>query len=59
VGTNDVRRSRNLVYFIGEVYDLVNTTKAKFPGSRVVFAGVLRNKDVNWRHVGAANYRIE
>ena len=32
VGTNDVRRSRNLDYIMGEVYDLVNTAKAKFPG---------------------------
>jgi hypothetical protein len=33
VGANDVRRSRNLDYVMGEVYDLVNTAKAKFPGS--------------------------
>jgi hypothetical protein len=33
VGTHDVRRQKNLDYIMGEVYDLVNTTKAKFPGS--------------------------
>ena len=44
VGTNDVRRSRNLDYIMGEVYDLVNTANAKFPGSRVVLGGVLRSK---------------
>jgi len=27
VGTNDVRRSRNLDYIMGEVYDLVSTTR--------------------------------
>jgi hypothetical protein len=30
VGTNDIRISRNLDYIMGEVYDLVNTAKAKF-----------------------------
>jgi hypothetical protein len=44
VRTNDVRRSRNLDYVMGEVYDLVNTAKAKFPCSRLVLSGVLRNK---------------
>jgi len=55
VGTNDVRRSRNLDCVMGEVYDLVNTSKAKFLGSRLVLSGVLRSKRVNWRRVGAAN----
>jgi hypothetical protein len=30
VGTNDVRRSRNLDYIMGEVYVLVNTEKMTF-----------------------------
>jgi len=59
VGTNDVRRSRNLDYIMGEVYDLVNTAKTKFPGSRLVLCGVLRNKGVTWRRVGMANDRLE
>lgn len=59
VGTNDVRRYRNLDYFMGEVHDLVNTAKAKFPGSRLVLSGVLRSKGVTWRRVGAANDRLE
>ena len=59
VGTNDVRRSRNVDCIMGEVYDLVNTEKAKFPGSRLVLSGVLRRKGVNWRRVGAANDRLE
>jgi hypothetical protein len=59
VGTNDDRRTRNLDYVMGEVYDLVNTAKAKFPGSRIVLSGVLRNKGVRWRRVGAANDRLE
>jgi hypothetical protein len=33
-GTNYVRRSRNLGYVMGEVYELVNMAKAKFLGSR-------------------------
>jgi hypothetical protein len=59
VRTNNVRRSRNLDYIMGEVYDLVYTAKAKFPGSRLVLSGVLRSRGVNWRHVGAANNRLE
>jgi hypothetical protein len=49
----------NLDYVMGEVYDLVNTAKAKFPGSTLVLSGVLRNKGVRWRRVGAANDRFE
>jgi hypothetical protein len=59
VGTNDVRIHRNLDYIMGEVFDFVNTTKAKFPGSILVLSGVLRRKDVTWRRVGAANDRLE
>jgi hypothetical protein len=44
VEINDVRRSRNLDYVMGEVYDLVNMVKAKFLGSRLVLSGVLRCK---------------
>jgi len=60
VGTNDVRRSRNLDDIMGEVYDHVNTAKGKFRGSRLVLSGVLRSsKGVTWLRVGAANDRIE
>jgi len=55
VGTNDFRRSRNLDYIMGEVYDRVNTAKANFPGSSLVLSGVLRNNGVTWRRFGAAN----
>jgi len=47
VGTNDVRRSRNLDYIVGEVHDVVNTAKAIFPVSRIVLNVVLRSKGVN------------
>jgi hypothetical protein len=59
VGTNDVKRFKNLEYVMGEVCDLVNTAKAKFPGSRLVLSGVLRSRGVLWRRVGAANDRFE
>jgi hypothetical protein len=49
VGTNDVRRSRNLHYIMGEVYDLVNTAKAKFPGSRLVLSGFLISRGESGR----------
>jgi hypothetical protein len=53
VGSNNVRRSRNLDCVMGEVYDLVNTAKAKFPGSRLLLSGVLKRKSVSWRCVRA------
>jgi hypothetical protein len=59
VGTNDVSGSRNLDYVMGELYDLVNTAKAKFPGFSLVLSGVLRSRGVPWRRVGAANDRFE
>ena len=57
VGTNNLRRTGNLDYVMGDVYDLVNTAKMKFSASRVVLSGVLRRKDVSWRRIGAVNDR--
>jgi hypothetical protein len=37
----------------------LNTSKAKFPGSRLVLSGVLKIKGVKWRRVVAANDRLE
>ena len=59
VETNDVRSSRNLDYIMGEVYDLVNTAKAKFPNSRLVLSGMLRCRGVNWQRVGVMNDRLD
>jgi len=59
VGTNDVRIPRKLYYIMGEVYDLVNTAKTKFQGSKLVLSGVLRSKGMKWRCNGAANNRLK
>ena len=40
VGTNDLRRTGNLDYVMGVVYDLVNMAKTKFSTSRVVLSGM-------------------
>ena len=40
VGTNDLRRTGNFDYVMGDVYDLVNMAKFKFSVSRVVLSGV-------------------
>jgi hypothetical protein len=37
-GTNDVRRSRNRDYVMGEVFDLVTAARAKFPDSTLVLS---------------------
>jgi hypothetical protein len=47
--------TRNLDYVLGEVSDLVNAVKEKFPRYRLVLSGVLRCKGVSWRHVGATD----
>ena len=59
VGTNDVRSYKNLDYLMGEVYNLVNTAKAKFPDARLIISGVFRSKGVSRRRVGAANDRLD
>jgi hypothetical protein len=59
VGTNDVRKSRNIDNIMGEVYDLMNTAKSKFPDSRLVLSGVLRSRGVSWRRIWATNDRLE
>jgi hypothetical protein len=48
VGTDDVKRPRNQDFIMGEVYELVNMTNAKFWGSKLVFSHVLRSKGMNW-----------
>ena len=40
VGTIDLRRTGNLDYVMGDVYDLVNTTETMFSTSRVVLSCV-------------------
>jgi hypothetical protein len=46
VGTNDLRRTGNLDYVMGDDYHLVNTAENKFSTSRVVLSGVLRRQDL-------------
>jgi len=59
VGTNEIRRTGNLYYVMGDVYDLVNTAKNKFSTSRLVLSGVLRREDLSWRRIGAVNDGLE
>jgi hypothetical protein len=59
VGTNDLRRSVNLDYVMGDVYALVNKAKTKFPQSKLVLSSVLRRRDVPWRRIGAVNSRYD
>ena len=55
VGTNDLKRSVNLEYVMGEVYSLVNKAKVKFPLSKIVLSGVPRGTDVSWWRIRALN----
>jgi len=41
IGTNDLRRTGNLNYVMGDVCDLVHMAKTKFSTSRVVLSSVL------------------
>ena len=58
-GTNDIKRTRNLDYVMGDVYDLIITAKSKFAASRIVLSGLLRRRDVSWQRIGATNDRLE
>jgi len=44
---------------MGEVYDIVNTAKAKFPDSGLLLSDVLKSKGKNWWCVGVANDRFD
>jgi lysophospholipase L1-like esterase len=59
VGTNDLRRARNLDYVVGDVYALVKKAKTKFPQASLVLSGVIRRRDVSWRGIGALNDRYD
>lgn len=59
VGTNDLRKTRDLDVVMGDVYELVTTAKKKFPNCRLVLSGVLRRRDVSWRRIGALNNRLD
>jgi lysophospholipase L1-like esterase len=59
VGTNDMKRTGNLNYVMGDAHDLITTAKTKFSASRVVLSGVLRRRDVSWRRIGAINDKLE
>ena len=59
VGTNDLKRTVNLGYVMGEVYSPVNKAKDKFPKSKIVLSGVLRRADVSWRRIGALKDRYD
>jgi len=53
VRTNNLRRTGNLDYVMGDIYDLVNTAKYKFSASRVVLSGMLWRGDMSWRRIEA------
>ena len=59
VGTNDLRRTGNLSYVMGDVCDLVHVAKTKFSTSRVVLSSVLWRRDVSWWRIGAVNSRYD
>jgi hypothetical protein len=59
VGTNDLRRTANLDYVMGDVYALMNKAKTKFPQSKLVLSGVLRSRNVSWWRIGALNSRYD
>jgi hypothetical protein len=44
---------------MGDVYALVNKATTKFPQSRLVLSGVLRQRDVSWWRIRALNDRYD
>jgi hypothetical protein len=49
VGINYIKRTGNVDYVMGDVYNMINMAKTKFSKSRVVLSGVLRRRDVSRR----------
>jgi hypothetical protein len=60
-GTNDLRKTRNIDFVMGEVpaYALVPTAKKKLPNCRLVLSGVVRRRDVSWRRTEALYDRFD
>jgi hypothetical protein len=50
---------KNLDFLMEEVHALVATAKSKLPNCRLVLSGVLRRRDVSWRHIGVLNDRFD
>jgi hypothetical protein len=59
VGTNDLRKTKNVKFLTGEVYSLVATAKKELPNCRLVLSGVLKRRDVAWRRIGALSDRYD
>lgn len=59
VGTNDLRRTSNLDYVMGEVYSLVATSKFKFLHCRLSLSGVVWHRDVMWWRIEVVNNRYD
>lgn len=58
VGTNDLRR-RSVDYIMADLYDLVSSTKKRYPTADIIISGIVRRRDINWRKVGRANKAFE
>ncbi|XP_069692481.1 uncharacterized protein [Periplaneta americana] len=58
VGTNDLRR-RSVDYIMADLYDLVSSTKKRYPTVDIIISGIVRFRNINWRKVGLANKAFE
>ncbi|XP_068082581.1 uncharacterized protein [Anabrus simplex] len=58
VGTHDLKRRRT-EYIMEKFYELVNSTKKKFPKANVVISGILRRPDVSWKKIGRLNQELQ
>jgi hypothetical protein len=59
VGTNYLRRIKNLDFIVGGVCDLVLTAKTKYPKSKRILSGVLRRRDASWRLIDTLSDRFD
>ena len=41
VGTNDIKRTKNLYYVMGDIYELISMAKSKYSSSRVILSAVI------------------
>ena len=58
VGTNDLNKTKDVDYFIGNYWNSMIDLKIKFPNAKVSLSGVLKRKDMNYSFIRLINYNL-
>lgn len=58
LGTNNVKKS-SPDYFIGDLWNPLSELKNKFPKAKITVSGIMKRKDVRYKHIAAFNRNYE